>query len=241
MNFSYSILIPFFNGKKHFKKQIETILKQIDNKTEILISDDGSNNQNLYYLSELEKKYENIFILTGPSKGVVKNVEFLLNQSRGKFIFLCDQDDVWLNGKFKKGIFFLKTNDLVFHQADVDYGKKFPQCLFFDSKNKVNLKPFPNLIKNRFLGCTMCFRATLLSDILPFPSYTSSHDWWIGLVSTFMKKKIHFIDESLIKYRRHGDNLSTASEKSNRNIFIKTLDRLYMLFHITLLKIRNKR
>ena len=62
--------------------------------------------------------------------------------------------------------------------------------------------------------------------ILPIPNDIEMHDQWIGIINEKYGKS-YFLDECLIKYRRHGDNVSKMKHYGlvkmirNRVYFIK--------------------
>ena len=53
----------------------------------------------------------------------------------------------------------------------------------------------------------MAFNCRLKVYILPFPKSLPMHDQWIGLVAERFFN-VHFLNKRLIKYRRHGNNVS---------------------------------
>lgn len=71
----------------------------------------------------------------------------------------------------------------------------------------------------------------MLVECLPFPKNIVAHDYWIGMYWLFKyHRNIYFSEEVLMRYRRHGGNVSTSSEKSNNSFFYKVLTkRLFLL------------
>lgn len=233
-----SICLTTFNGEKFFLDQINSILPQISKFDEIIISDDSSNDQIkdcVEFINDSRIKY-----LKGPKKGINKNFENAIKKSKGDFIFLSDQDDIWHQNKVKMNMSSLKEYDLI-----------LSNCTLVDenlniSKKKLNLRaPKINflsqiLIKNSFMGCCMSFRRDLVDDFLPFPENIPMYDWWIGLISIVSKRKIFYLEEPLIFYRRHLNNASSTGLKSKNSILKKFLIRIRMLFEILKFKIKKK-
>ena len=56
-----SVCIATHNGEKYIKKQLESILSQLDFSDEIVISDDGSTDQTINLIQSLEDKRIKIF------------------------------------------------------------------------------------------------------------------------------------------------------------------------------------
>jgi hypothetical protein len=58
---------------------------------------------------------------------------------------------------------------------------------------------------SRVTGCTMCFRRSIVSEIIPFPTQIDNdfiHDGWIAMYAS-ITNSIDFINEDLIWYRQH--------------------------------------
>ena len=97
-------------------------------------------------------------------------------------------------------------------------------------KKRGGFKPgfMSNIIKNKYLGCTMAFNPNMKKLILPFPDKIPSHDMWIGLINSIYGK-INFIDIPLMGYRRHGKNVSPISHQSIWKMLIWRLNFIYRL------------
>jgi hypothetical protein len=88
-----------------------------------------------------------------------------------------------------------------------------------------------SLIKFSYLGCCLAFRSDILKRALPFPSDRKlcTHDNWLFLVGSFFYKH-KVINEKLIHYRRHNENISTLI--SNTSIWFKIKYRIYLCFFL---------
>ena len=53
--------------------------------------------------------------------------------------------------------------------------------------------------------------------ILPFPTNLPMHDWFIGL-RHIIKGKVKFINEPLVYYRRHSQNVTKENSSNIVNI-----------------------
>ena len=76
----------------------------------------------------------------------------------------------------------------------------------------------------------MCFRATLLPSILPFPKNIEMHDRWIGLMAE-LEGNVSFYKECLINYRVHGSNVSNSTNKSVNNVWTMIKIRYWMCLY----------
>ncbi|MCD8291094.1 MAG: glycosyltransferase, partial [Prevotella sp.] len=93
-----SVCIATYNGEKYIEEQIRSILSQLSDNDEVIISDDGSHDQTLSLIQSIGDKRIKIFQNEG-RHGFKYNFENTLKKVQGDYIFLCDQDDVWLPNK----------------------------------------------------------------------------------------------------------------------------------------------
>ena len=74
-----------YNGEKYIKEQLESILLQLENQDEVIVSDDGSTDHTLKIIESLND--QRIKILKGPRNGVKQNFAHALSFCKGKYIF----------------------------------------------------------------------------------------------------------------------------------------------------------
>lgn len=221
-----SVCMATYNGSKYIKEQIDSILCQLSADDELIISDDGSKDDTC---AIIEGYHDSRIKLLHNKKrhGYVGNFENALVQVKGDYIFLSDQDDVWMQNKVVVMSKYLETYDLVTHNALIvdGEGKSLGKSYFDCMHNRSGF--FANFLETRHLGCCMAFNRAVLSKALPFVSYNRGHDYWIGCVADLAFKTI-FIGDELVHYRRHGGNASPSSEKSKSTIWKKINKRLDM-------------
>jgi len=205
-----SVCLATYNGEKYIEQQIDSILCQISDEDEIIVSDDGSTDNTLKIL----KKYNDSrikIIKNNLRKGVIGNFENALKEAKGRYVFLADQDDIWLPNKVKTALSKLKNYDFVFSNASIIDNNFNTLGILYSNKNNCGF--INNLIKNKFIGATIAFKSSLLKKALPFPTYIPMHDQWLGLLAE-LHGRTFYIEEPLILYRRHGNNTSSSGEKS---------------------------
>ncbi|MNQ31750.1 UDP-Glc:alpha-D-GlcNAc-diphosphoundecaprenol beta-1,3-glucosyltransferase WfgD [compost metagenome] len=225
-----SVCMATYNGESYIKEQIQSILPQLKDGDELIVSDDGSTDNTLEIVFSFESL--KIRVLQGPQNGLIKNFENAINAAKGDYIFLCDQDDIWLENKVDvfKVAFDNGANLIVSDCRVVDANAKIINESFFSLRNS-RLGFLPNLLRNGFLGCCMAFKAELKPKILPFPKNIPMHDWWIGLVASLYGEVV-FINQPLILYRRHGNNASPTGDKSSFSLITQAAHRLSLCFYL---------
>lgn len=217
-----SVCIPTYNGEKYIKEQIESILPQLSEEDELVISDDSSSDRTVEIIRNFGDSRIKLF--TGQQfKSVVRNIEVVIAQAQGDIILLSDQDDVWTANKVEKMIEALATADVVVSDCIVvDQNFSVIHPSYFAHRNS-GAGLVKNLLVNTYLGCCIGFRSSIKKKILPFPARIPMHDMWIGMVGELFYRTM-FIDEKLMYYRRHEENVTSLEvEKNTWRSFIKRL------------------
>lgn len=220
-----SVAMATYNGEAYIKQQLESIIANITEEDEIVISDDGSKDNTIDIILFYSKQCNNIKLIKGPGKGVMKNFENAISHTRGQYIFLADQDDVWLKNKVEETLALFdsdKVKAVVNDVAVIDKNQKIMLPSFFKYR-KSRGGVLHNIVRNSYLGCAMCFKAEMKSRILPIPESglmsDQWHDQWIGLLCDYYGQ-VCFTHKILGYYRRHGGNKSSMERGSVRQMIV---------------------
>ena len=226
-NYTISVAMATYNGESYIKEQLESIICQLDKNDEIVISDDGSTDKTVTIIKSFKDK--RIKLINGPKKGVKQNFANAISNCSGKYIFLSDQDDIWEKNKVNVVINKMEqekasciVHDCIVFDSD---SKETIYDSFFQYRNSGN-GIIKNIWKNTYIGCCMAFDRKMTKYILPIPNNIEMHDQWIGILCEKYGKSV-FINDKLIKYRRHSNNVSEMKHYplskmiKNRFLFIK--------------------
>lgn len=226
-----SVCIATYNGERYIRQQIESIVCQLNVDDEIIVSDDGSTDGTLDIVKGIGDK--RIKIIEGPGrKSPILNFECALKASKGDFIFLSDQDDVWKLDKVEICMKWLKTYNCVVSDAEVTDNRLKPLYPSLYAIMQVRQGRIYNTIwKNGYTGCCMAFRRNVLEASLPFPKNIPMHDIWIGNVAAY-KYNVIFIPDRLIHFRRHENTISCNGKGSKFTIWQQMKFRLNIIKNI---------
>lgn len=225
-----SVCMATYNGAKYIKEQLDSILCQLGENDEIVISDDSSTDDTIVIIKAYNdsriKLYEN-----QKFHSPIFNFENALKNATGDYICLCDQDDIWLPNKVNTIKESLASCDLIVSDCKiVDANLNILHESFFQLHS--SKKGFwRNWIRNSYLGCCMAFRKEILKFALPFPKKIAMHDIWIGLLVNLLGK-VEFINTPHVLYRRHGENASFGAEESKFSLSFKIKYRMIMLYYV---------
>ena len=229
-----SVCIATYNGERFISQQLSSILSQLGDDDEVVISDDQSTDRTLEIIAGLNDPRVKVFSHQRytrhdfPLDCTTHNFQNALQHSSGDIIFLADQDDVWKPNKVNLCVEELRDNDFVICDCSVtDESLNVVKHSYFSSMH-TNLSALSNLGICTWLGCCMAFRRKVLDASLPFPETQVAHDLWLGLVasSRFRCKMIH---EPLSYYRRHQDTASPVSKKNSYGLWFKVKYRFFAI------------
>ena len=229
-----SVCMAVHNGEKYIRQQIDSILQQLSVDDELVISDDGSSDGTLSVIRSFDDDRVKLVCDDRKKQGLSKvemttlNFENALKHAKGDYIFMSDQDDVWLPCKVELTMNALKDSDYVVSDCfivDKDLNILHDTRFYKGSgltKNrwKALISPTP------YQGSCAAFRRSVLEKALPFPEGIQSHDRWIGYVASFYFDYV-ILEVPLIYYRRHSDTVSMAAVGESRDtLFNKIRNRM---------------
>lgn len=227
-----SVAMAVYNGEKYIKEQLDSILAQLGPKDEIIISDDGSTDRTLEIVEAYCAQDTRMRLVAGPGKGIKQNIACAMGHAKGAYIFLSDQDDVWMPGKVARilEIFRRQKCHVIVHDCIVT-GEDLKDVIYpsFFAYRGHGAGVIGNLWRNKYIGCCMALHRDLLPYILPIPDDIQMHDQWIGVINDLHRGGTVFLEEPLLYYRRHSGNVSDFGINTvpvmvrNRLIFIRRL------------------
>lgn len=239
MPLQISVAMATYNGEKFLKEQIESILIQLDEEDELVISDDGSSDDTIKILDLYKNDPRVKLIQNKRQKGFIGNFENAIRATRNPVVLLSDQDDKWRLDKvaiIREEFSNNPRAHLVIHDAVmIDENGSILNGDSVDSFRPYVQGFWKNIWKNTFTGCCMAFSTELSGIFLPFPTQISVHDSWMGLMSQVLQIPIVYIDEPLIFHRRHSQTATSISERS----FIEKLQIRYTMLRSILYRRYN--
>lgn len=225
-----SVIMPVFNGAKYIRSMLESIIRQTYRPLQIVLYDDASSDNSMEIIQNWSKEQtdKNVKIEIYSSKkneGLRKTTSKAVLLAEGKYIFLADQDDIWLPRKI---------------DVQVNYMERNADCMVCFCRRKVIgtdgriLMPYENIKEPVYMkkmgiaeviskpACfpanCMCLRNCHLDKIFPIHNMYSEHDSFITIMAAHFGKVV-LLRDTLVEYRIHGKNSSNAYfAESNRNL-----------------------
>jgi glycosyltransferase involved in cell wall biosynthesis len=249
-----SVALCTFNGERYLLEQLESIERQTRLPDEIVVCDDGSEDDTAAIIGRFTSRARvKVSLCVNPTRlGVTQNFARAFSLCQGDLLVPCDQDDVWepqklavLEAAFRDDPqLLLAFHDLALITPEGKFsGDTQWQRLHFGpgQQGEVNAgEAFERLLRfNVVTGAAMAFRASLLNLALPVPEWFV-HDEWLGLVAAGTGR-VRCIDQPLVRYRQHDKQAIGAAGSAllsqfrharanmDRAYFVRLLERTQSL------------
>lgn len=109
MPISVSVLIPSYNHSAYIASTIQSVLNQSFSDFELLIRDDCSTDNSSEIISGFSDSRIRAF-LSEKNVGVVRSLNFLMEQAKGKYLAILGSDDLRMPEKLEKQVAFLESH-----------------------------------------------------------------------------------------------------------------------------------
>jgi glycosyltransferase involved in cell wall biosynthesis len=221
-----SVVMCTYNGEKYLAEQLNSILEQTYPNIEVVIIDDCSTDNTLSIIRQYEALHSNIKIFVNQQNlGYVKNFEKGMMLATGSYIALSDQDDIWEKEKITVLVDEIEDYEIVYCNSLIidEAGNSLNKKLF----DKKRLPHFDNCLNftigNTPPGHAMLITKELTQRCFPFPDMIP-HDRWLGFVAA-CKHPVKFVDMTMVKYRRHPQNVFGAVKTAGTKRIKKKSDK----------------
>lgn len=224
------ILMATYNGERFIGEQIESIQGQTYQNWRLLVSDDCSCDATLDVVRRYAAEDSRIRIVSEGVRygGAKENFFALMRKADASYVMFCDQDDVWRSDKIAVEISVLLDSEARYGSSRPIMAHSNLALIDGDGRNlgltmrdlivDVDMRfasPAQLMFTNVAAGCTMVMNRSCLDESLKANCLDSvyMHDWWVTLVACMLGRRV-YIDESLVFYRQHENNVVGALKKT---------------------------
>lgn len=210
-----SIAIATYNGDRFLREQLDSLYSQTILPDEVIVCDDASSDGTVAILEEYKRSHYLQYYVNEQSLGCNRNFIQAFSLCTGDYIFICDQDDIWLPNKIET---------LLRKISSMDQSK--PLCvssLRYDIDKNGNIIGEQNspetegwretlLSYGRSQGCTMVFNRQLKDLVVsiaqdkPELAYQMYYDELVAYTAIVKGEKFNLSDK-LMYYRHHDRNV----------------------------------
>lgn len=251
--YKIAVVMSTYNGEKFIAEQLDSILNQnvsYNISLKILVRDDCSADRTLEIISKYLEKDSRVEIIGNSSVNLGVKASFfelLKHAVNYDLVFFSDQDDVWekdkintfLNEAIKKNVIDSELPIGIYSDAWIadekahSIGEKMSSRYDWNEE-KADYKFLS--FNYQIVGATYAINkaSVLLANVVPnsWIDSLNMHDSFIGLINAVYGRN-YLIDEPLVFYRQHGNNLVGAGgkRKSINKKITQAVDTIYQLIH----------
>ncbi len=223
-----TVLMPVYNCELYIKDAVDSILNQTFSDFELLIIDDASTDETVSIIKGYSDSRIQL-IVKSMNSGYTNSLNYGIKIAKGKYIARMDGDDISMPERFAKQIDFLESN------LDVILCGTWFQLI--SSGKVIQLPTNHELIKLRLLrGNCIAHPSVMIRkealDEFTFPydetrEPAEDYDLWVRLA---IKGKLHNLQEVLLEYRTHSNQVShKRSAKQRHNDLLIKLELFNLL------------
>lgn len=209
-----SVVIPTYNHARYLRSALNSVIGQSYPNLEVLVIDDGSTDDTVAVLKPYQSHINYIYKKNG---GTASALNLGLSRATGKYICWLSADDVFLEHKVAKQVALMESNPSLgfsytsFEVIDGEGKKQYDaHSPYFPDKQELVRKLMEGCFIN---GSSVIMRRSALESTGYFDeSLPQAHDFdlWLRLLRQYA---CGFLDEILLAYRWHGQNMSRISDE----------------------------
>ncbi len=179
-----SVIMATYNRAKVISKTVENIFEQTYRPLEVIIVNDGSTDNTLEVLTDLQKSYDFKLINNQQNLRLQKSLNKGLQNATGKYIARIDDHDRWIDpNKTSKQVAFLEENS--------EFGLVGSAFLINDDEY-INPLTDDEIRKQILMRCPFCHQSILMrNDIIKAVGhydenliYSEDWDMWLKIATT---------------------------------------------------------
>lgn len=217
-----SVVVTSYNYAHLIRETLDSLVAQTYKNFEVLVVDNGSQDNSVEIIKEYEEKYPNFFLLQHEgcvNKGLPASVKLGTERATGEFVAFCEADDIWLPEHLQKKVELLRAHwakpNFIINDIDIfgDEERCRDVAGWIDRRKpyleNVRNQISPTMFREENLICTfsicMVRRSVLLScDMLSVPR-ASNIDWWLWR-QVCINNDVWCVHEKLTRWRLHKDS-----------------------------------
>lgn len=225
-----SLIIISYNQKDYIEDCMQSLLQLTYPNLELLYLDDcspdGSFAQACRYEEQIRQKYEKVsFVGNKENRGLIRNLNLLVEQSRGKYVKFMAADDFLLEDSISKMVEFMEKNevhDMIYSNGfygdeNVHYPLNEKELSkLYDGMQPSGVNLFEQLYERDFITApTVMIKREVYERLGVYDSNLGIEDWDYFL-RIARQGSIGYLDDVTVMYRFTNDSLSHSDNPLRR-------------------------
>lgn len=225
-----TVIVPCYNVEKYIEKGLNSLINQTLKDIEIIVINDGSNDNTLKILNDFKKNDKRIRIIDKKNEGVSAARNIGLKEAKGKYICFMDSDD-WLEKDFLEKMYNkISENDYDMVACDTyaiyPNKKKYIKSNINDNQDEKKL-----MIDAYTVIWNKIYKKEIIKDIY-FDNSISFCEDVLFLYEVYLKvKRVGSIHEPLYNYLQREKSLTYTYNEIIYDL-IKSIDKVVDYYEI---------
>ncbi len=212
-----SVIIDNYNYGRFVADAIESVLKQTCDDWELIVVDDGSEDDSVKIIKEYADKYpDRIHSVFKENGGQASCFNAGYSIAKGDIIAFLDSDDTWMSDKLECIVEAHKKSGFVAHEKE--YSNGYRQIIHTEQSDKRSyyLREYGINDSYDIITSTLSLSREIADRIFPMPEeeFRICADHYVKYFALYFENPL-FLHEKLTAYCIHGDNgFVIAKQKS---------------------------
>lgn len=232
-----TVALICYNHEEYVGAALDSILAQDYEPLQILVSDDASRDGTVDIVRRYQQAYpDKIELQVHPRNlGISGNTCSLYPRIRGRYVSWFAGDDLFLPGKISRQVAALEANPdaiMCYHDVEV-FDDASGQTLYLYNQKYIGKRAYsghivPELLKYRsFVAApSVMVRRDATASVMHRPDVPVCSDRMFCM-EIAARGRVIFLDEPLVRYRRHPGNATNIVEVANEARVYDLMDQLY--------------
>ena len=210
-----TIAIPCYNHAVFVQDSIRSVINQTYKNIELIIIDDGSTDQSVNKIKEMliecEQRFTRFEFRDRPNKGLCNTLNEALEWAQGDYFCVIASDDQMLPEKTSLQISSFKSDTVgVFGGVNIINNKN---QILSSRVREYSETGFEDILLNKhdLPASSQMFKTDILRQVGGYNPNVKVEDWDLLLRMSKLNKKMVYIPQLLINYRKHDSNISSEN------------------------------
>jgi len=218
-----SILVPAYNAARFLPGLCQSIQAQTYPHYEVLIGDDGSNDNTVSVLAPFLQDNRFKLVRWQPNRGLGRNMAILYTATSGDYWCCTGADDLFLPSFLEKRVEVMEANPQAFlvhgrpELINESGGPAQSDCRLLDFPERLGLpRSLEVLLQHDVINApSVLVRTSITRQVLPFFHWEWEYaaDWFFWILHAATGFDLLWDGRRLSKYRIHASSLSSTPEK----------------------------
>ncbi|MDU2265555.1 glycosyltransferase [Clostridium celatum] len=224
-----SVIVIAYNIEKYIERCLKSILIQSLKEIEIIIVNDGSNDNTLNIINKLIINDNRVKVINQKNKGIIEARKSGIKVASGEYILFVDGDD-WIELNTCEILYKVSNEnnlDILIYNAFWVYQNRKVSSSIISNKENIKVDPLKNLFLGKILPAMWgkLIRREFLNKIdINYPSNINYGEDLATVTSWFINKpKIDIIDDYLYNYYQRDNSITNKVSNKFLDI-IKAID-----------------